>query len=237
MDIAPATSPGRLVEDGPAAGSQRKALLRRAVRLEVLTVSWNVLEGLVAVAAGLSAGSVALLGFGINSFIETASGAVVGWRLRDELCGAGAGERVERVERTASRIAGALLLLLSLYIVVDAGRRLLGAGAPAKESWVGVALTVVSLAVMPILGRAKMRTAAGLGSRALRADSFETIACAWLSLTTLAGLSLNALWGWHWADPAAALILVPLLVREGVEGLRGEDSGDANGEREAAEED
>ena len=116
-----------------------------------------------------------------------------------------------------------VLPVLAGYIVIDAGRRLLGFGAEAQKSWVGIALTAVSLIVMPLLGWAKLRTAAGLRSRALRADAYETIACAWLSLTTLAGLALNALFGWWWADPLAALILVPLIVREGLEGLRGEE--------------
>jgi divalent metal cation (Fe/Co/Zn/Cd) transporter len=178
-----------------------------------------VFEGLVAVAAGTVAGSVALVGFGIDSFIETASAIVVGWRLRDELHGRSS-QRMERVERTASRAAGALLLLLALYLVIDAGRRLVGFGGEARASAIGIALTALSLVVMPLLGGAKLRTAAALGSGALRADAFETITCAWLSLTTLCGLVLNVLLGWWWADPVAALVLVPLIVREGLEGLR-----------------
>jgi divalent metal cation (Fe/Co/Zn/Cd) transporter len=196
--------------------------LRRGLRLEQLTVVWNIVEGIVAVGAGVAAGSVALIGFGFDSFVETTSGALVGWRLRDELRGGG-GERAERVERIVARIAGVLLLLLAAYILIDAGRRLLGAGAPARESAVGIALTAISLVVMPVLGRAKLATARGLDSRALRADAFETIACAWLSLTTLAGLAFNALFGWRWADPLAALALIPLPVREGLEGLRGDE--------------
>jgi len=199
----------------------RQALLHRGVLLEVATVAWNIVEGIVAVAAGTLSGSVALIGFGIDSFVETASAVVVGWRLREELRGRAA-ETAERLERTASRIAGTLLLVLAAYITVDAGRRLLGFGREAEESWIGIILTAVSLAVMPFLGWAKLRTAAALGSRALRADAYETIACAWLSLTTLTGLALNALAGWWWADPLAALILVPLIVREGLEGLRGD---------------
>ena len=119
-------------------------------------------------------------------------------------------------------MAGTLLLLLAVYIVVDAGRRLLGFGAEAERSILGIALTAVSLVVMPFLGWAKLRTARRLGSGALRADAYETIACAWLSLTTLAGLVLNATLGWWWADPLAALCLVPLIVREGLEGWKDE---------------
>ena len=198
----------------------RERLLRRGLLLEVATLAWNVVEGVVALVAGTLSGSVALIGFGIDSFVETASAAVVGWRLRDELRGRSAAE-AERIERAASRIAGSLLLVLAAYLVVDAGRRLLGFGREAEESLLGIVLTAVSLVVMPVLGWAKLRTARGLKSGALRADAYETITCAWLSLTTLAGLALNALFGWWWADPAAALCLVPLIVREGLEGLRG----------------
>jgi len=200
----------------------RQRLLRRGWWLAVFTVVWNIVEGVVAVAAGAVSGSVALIGFGIDSFVETASAVVVGWRLRTELTGRSAA-RAEEVERTASRIAGSLLLLLAAYILFDAGRHLLGFGEPPRESLVGIVLTSISLVVMPVLGWAKLRIARELNSGALRADAFETIACAWLSLTTLAGLALNALFGWWWADPVAALVLVPLIAREGLEGIRGED--------------
>jgi divalent metal cation (Fe/Co/Zn/Cd) transporter len=143
--------------------------------------------------------------------------------LRAESLGHADEERAELLERRAGRIAGALLLALAAYIAVDAGRRLLGFGAEARESIVGIALTAVSLAVMPMLGWAKLRTAADLKSGALRADAYETIACAWRSLATLTGLILNLALGWWWADPLAALAIVPLVVREGMEGLRGED--------------
>jgi cation diffusion facilitator family transporter len=199
----------------------RTGLLRRGLVLEAATLFWNLLEGVIAIAAGVLSNSVALIGFGVDSFVETASAGVVGWRLLEELRGRSP-EVTERIERTASRIAGALLLLLAVYVVVDAGRRLLGFGGEARESPLGIALTIVSLVVMPFLGWAKLRTAARLGSGALRADAYETIACAWLSLTTLAGLALNVLFGWWWADPLAALFLVPLIVREGLEGWRGE---------------
>lgn len=196
--------------------------LRRGLWLEVATVGWNVVEGVIAVTAGLLASSVALIGFGIDSFVETASGAVVGWRLWAELSGRADEERAEAVERRAGRIAGALLLALGGYILIDAGRRLVGWGDEARASLLGIALTGVSLVVMPLLGWMKLRTARALGSGALRADAYETITCAWLSLTTLAGLALNAALGWWWADPLAALAIVPLAVREGLEGWRGE---------------
>jgi divalent metal cation (Fe/Co/Zn/Cd) transporter len=204
------------------AGAGRSALLRRGIWLEVVTIAWNVLEGLLAVAAGVLASSVALIGFGVDSFVETASGVVVGWRLYSELRGHADEAGAEALERRAGRIAGALLLGLALYLVIDAGRRLFGFGAEALESRLGIVLTAIAAVVMPLLGWAKLRTAAVLQSGGLRADAYETIACAWLSVTTLVGLILNAAFGWRWADPVAALAIVPLVVREGLEGWRGE---------------
>ena len=203
----------------------REKLLEKGWRLEIFTVAWNVLEGVIAVAAGILAGSVALTGFGVDSWIETASGVVVGWRLRQELRGRSL-SKAEHLERVASRVAGGLLFALSAYIVLEAVRRLLGFGEPAQESIVGIVLTSVSLAVMPFLAWMKLKTARELGSTALRADAYETIACAWLSFTTLAGLTLNAVLGWDWADPLAALVLVPLLLREGWESWREADEGE-----------
>jgi divalent metal cation (Fe/Co/Zn/Cd) transporter len=206
----------------------RKHLLERGIWLAWATVGWNTVEGVIAVSAGTLASSVALIGFGVDSFVETVSGAVVGWRLRAELKGQADHERAEVLERRAGRIAGALLLALSAYIVIDAGRRLLGYGAEAQESRVGIVLTAISLVIMPFLGWVKLRTATALRSGALRADAYETIACSWLSLTTLVGLILNAAYGWWWADPIAALAIVPLAVREGLEGWRGECHDDSS---------
>ncbi len=203
---------------------ERATLVRRGFLLEVFTVTWNIFEGVIAIAAGVMAGSTALTGFGMDSLVETASGWVVGRRMYLEMKSRGK-ENIEELERGTARLAGALLLLLAGYLSIDGVRRLLGFGARAEESLIGIVLTVLSLAVMPILGRAKLRTAAQLGSGALRADAYETITCAWLPLTTLAGLLLNAAFGWWWADPAAALVLVPLIVKEGPEGWRGEHCG------------
>jgi divalent metal cation (Fe/Co/Zn/Cd) transporter len=147
---------------------------------------------------------------------------VVGWRLYSELREHAGSAVAEALERRAGRIAGTLLLGLALYIIVDAGRRLLGIGAEARESPLGIGLTAIAAVVMPLLGWAKLRAAAALRSSALRADAYETIACSWLSLTTLSGLILNATLGWWWADPLAALAIVPLVVREGLKGWRGE---------------
>ena len=200
----------------------RERFLRRGARLAGITIGLDVLEGVAAIAAGAAAASVALIGFGADSAVETASAAVVLWRVRCEMRSAGDSARTEAVERRAARITGALLLALAAYVVVDAVRRLAGHGSEARASLAGIVVTAAALVVMPILGRAKLRVAAALGSRALRADAFETIFCAWLALATLVGLALNAALGWWWADPAAALVLVPLIAREGIEGVRGE---------------
>lgn len=191
----------------------RDALLRRGIALEALTVGYNTLEGVIAIVAGVAAGSVALTGFGVDSVIEVSSGALLWWRFRAEL---GAARVGPAVEARAARWAGVLLLALAVYILVESGRRLLTGDRP-HESVIGIGLMALSLVVMPLLARAKLRTARALGSRALRADAHETIVCAWLSFTTLLGLALNAALGWWWADPVAALAMLPLIVREGLE--------------------
>lgn len=185
--------------------------------MEGLTVGYNAVEGLVAIAAGLVAGSVALTSFGVDSVIEVTSGVLLWWRLRAEL---GSEPVRATVEQRAARWAGLLLLCLAAYIVIEAGRDLFARHRP-QPSPVGIALATLSLIVMPLLARAKLRTAAALDSRALRADAHETIVCAWLSFTTLVGLALNALLGWWWADPIAALAMLPLIVREGWEAWEG----------------
>jgi len=204
-------------------GIEREQLLKRGVLLEAATVCWNAIEGIIAVWAGTRASSVAIIAFGVDSFVETTSGAVLWWRLRAELKGGDDPERIERIERRAARVAGTILFSLAIYIVIDAGRRLLGFGPGARESLVGIVVTVIALAVMPFLGWMKLRTSLALGSRALRADAYETITCAWLSLTTLAGLLFNAVLGLWSADPIAALVIVPLVLREGIEAWRGDD--------------
>ena len=202
----------------------RAAQLRRGLQLEYLTVGWNVVEGLVAVGAALAAGSVALLGFGLDSFVETISGLVLMWRLRAELGGTLDEAAVESVERRAERLVGMSFLLLAAYITFDAVTTLVAQEKP-EASPVGIALTAVSIGVMLWLARAKRRVADTLGSRALAADAEQTEACWYLSVVVLVGIGLNAALGWWWADPVAALGVVILLLREGLEALRGE--GDA----------
>lgn len=202
----------------------RHGLLRRGMRLSLIVIIWNVIEAVVAVTAGMIASSVALISFGIDSSVEVLSAVVVFWRLRAETQDGGI-ERAEVHERRAATITGGLLLLLAIYILFDAGRRLLGYGEEAGTSVAGIVLTSVSLVVMPLVGWAKLRTADALDSPAMRADSYETIACAWFSLTALVGLGLNAVLGWSWADPLAALLILPLITREGLEAFSSCEEG------------
>lgn len=200
----------------------RPALLRRGVLLEYFTVGWNILEGLVAIVAGLVSGSVALVAFGVDSFVETISGVVLIWRLRTEERGDLDEEALERVERRAELLVGAAFMLLAAYVAFESVRTLLAAEEP-EASPVGIVLTAVSIGVMLWLAKAKRETGEALGSRALIADSKQTRACWYLSAVALVGLGLNAVLGWWWADPLAALAIAVLLVREGWEALSGED--------------
>lgn len=202
----------------------RDSFLRRGLRLEALTVAWNVVEAIVAIAAAIAAGSVALLGFGVDSVIESVSGGVLIWRLTAEKRMQD-GPAVERLDRTAHKLVGASLFFLAAYVALEAGQTLLLRERP-EPSLVGIALTSVSLVVMVWLARAKRATARALGSRAMAADAFQTTACWWLSLSALTGIGLNALLGWWWADPIAALIMSVFLVREGREAWQGQDCSD-----------
>jgi divalent metal cation (Fe/Co/Zn/Cd) transporter len=199
----------------------RPGLLRRGLRLEYLTVSWNVVEGVLAVAAALAAGSVALLGFGLDSFVETASGAIIVWRLLAEQR-ATDHERIEAVEHRAQRLVAASLVGLAVYIVYDAVTTLL-AGERPDASPFGVLIAALSLGVMWWLARAKRRTAIALGSRAMQADAFQTTACWWLSLAVLVGVGFNTAFGFWWADPVAALVIPVFLLREAREAWEGEE--------------
>ena len=198
--------------------AQREALLARARRLAWFTVGWNVLEGVVAVGAAWVAGSRALLGFGLDSGVESLSGSVLLWRLYAERRDP---ERVEAVEHRAVRLIGLTFFALAVFVGVEAVRSLVGRHQP-DASPVGVALTALSLVVMPWLAARKRAVGAEMGSRAVEADSAQTMACVYLSIVVLAGLLLNALFGWWWADPVAALGVVVFLVREGWEALHAE---------------
>lgn len=200
----------------------RQQLLTRGLRLEYLTVGWNLVEGFIAVGAGLAAGSIALVGFGVDSFVESISGSVLIWRLHAETRGRADEERIEQVEQRAARLVALSFLILAAYVAFEAVRTLLNQERP-DASPVGIVLTIVSLAVMLWLARAKLSTGRALGSRALIADSRQTFACWYLSATTLAGLALNAVFGLWWADPLAALVIAVFLVREAREAWKGEE--------------
>ncbi|HXH68937.1 MAG TPA: cation transporter [Pyrinomonadaceae bacterium] len=185
-------------------------MLRRGRNLEYLTIGWNSLEAIIAVSAGLIAGSIALVGFGFDSVIESLSGAFVLWRL---LAG-------EHREQLVLRLVGASFLVLAVYVAIDAIVSLVRQERP-EESYVGIGLAAASLIVMPLLARAKRRVAASLNSRAMHADSRQTYICAYLSAILLGGLGLNALFGWWWADAIAALVMIPIIAKEGIEALQG----------------
>jgi len=192
----------------------RAANVRRGRRLEHFTIVWNSLEAVVAIGAGLFAGSIALVGFGVDSVIETSSGAVLLWRLRD-------GERGEAREGVALRLVGVSFLLLAAYVAYGAAKSLV-MREPPEASYIGIGIAALSLVVMPLLARAKRRVAAGLNSRAMQADARQTDLCAYLSAILLAGLAVNALFGLWWADPLAGLVMTPIIAKEGIRALRGE---------------
>lgn len=223
MNLTPST-PVKSSCGGPSTCSSGKATrpqaLGRALRLEYLTVGWNLIEGVIAVTAALLAGSVAILGFGIDSFVECASAAVMIWRLRSERDRRLTPEHLESVEHRAQRLVAGSLFLLAAYVTFDAARTLWTGERPAF-SQVGVALLLVSMAVMWWLARAKQQLARELGSTAMAADAFQTTACWWLSVAALVGVGLNGLFGWWWADPAAALVIASLIAREGRETWNG----------------
>ena len=197
--------------------TDRQTLAQRGQRLEYFTILWNSLEGLIAVSAGALAGSISLVGFGIDSFIEVTSGSALLWRMSMDADL----HRRERIERRTLRIVGACFLALAAYVAVEAIRNLVGKEA-AAHSWPGILLACVSLVVMPLLSRAKRQVGTAMQSRAMQADAKQTEFCTYLSAILLGGLLLNMLFGWWWADPVAALVMVPIIVKEGAAGLRGD---------------
>ena len=206
-------------------GTVTAALHRRALRLEYFTVGWNVVEALVAITAGVLAGSVALVGFGVDSGIEVLSAAALVWRLRAAGAGASA-EDEARAESRALYVVAATFFLLAAYIGVEAVGALVSGEQP-DVSTVGLVLAVLSLAVMPALAYAKGRTGRAMGSRALVADAKETWVCSYLSLALVVGVGLHAAFGWTWADSAGALAMLPVILWQGVETLE-EARGEAD---------
>jgi divalent metal cation (Fe/Co/Zn/Cd) transporter len=212
----------KAIEESPQAPS--RDWTRIGLRLVLATAVYNVVEAVVAVWSGVAARSIALVGFGFDSVIECAAAGALLWKLRIDTFAADHDE-VERRERIVHRFVGATFIALALYVSVQAGWTLWWHRA-AEESVVGIALAATSLVVMPLVSWGKLRAAKEIGSNALRAEAKETLACSYLSLTLLLGLAANAAAGWWWADPAAALLMVPWLVKEGIEGVRGKDDDD-----------
>lgn len=183
---------------------------RRGKRLEYLTIGWNSLEAVAAIVAGILAGSIALVGFGIDSVIEVSSGAIILWRLF-------AGDHREKL---ALKLVGISLIVLAAYVGFDAVKSLV-LREPPEATYIGIGIAALSLIVMPLLARAKRNVAIKINSRAMMADSKQTDICAYLSAILLVGLLLNALLGWWWADPLAAMIMIPIIAKEGIEALQG----------------
>jgi cation diffusion facilitator family transporter len=204
---------------------RRRTLHRRALVLEWFTVSWNVIEAFVAIGAGIVAGSVALVGFGVDSGVEVISAVGLLWRLRTS---AGAPPEEETAaERRALYIVAATFFLLSVYIGYEAISGLLSREEP-EPSAVGIALSVTSLAIMPTLAWLKQRVGREWGSRALVADSIETWVCSYLSLALLVGLGLHRALGWWWADPVGGLAMVPVILWQAWETLEEAREGDGD---------
>jgi len=190
--------------------------MRAGRRIEYISLAWTSLEALGGIIAGIIAGSIALIGFGADSVIEVASSTILLWRLNHEFG--------EKRERTALRLVGVSFLLLAAYVGWEAIESLIK-HQPPSVSYFGIVFSALCLIVMPLLARAKRRIAAQLNSRAMEADSKQSSICAYLAAILLCGLTLNALFGWWWADPVAALVMLPIIIKEGFEALRGESCG------------
>jgi divalent metal cation (Fe/Co/Zn/Cd) transporter len=193
----------------------RHVFVQRGKRLEYFTIAWNSIEGIVAVVAGMLAGSISLVGFGVDSIIEVTSGAALLWRMSVDA----EEHRRERIERITLSIVGICFLFLAVYVGYEAASNLIHKEAP-EHSLPGIILACVSLVVMPLLSRAKRRVGAHLKSAAMKADAKQTEFCTYLSAILLGGLVLNMVSDLWWADPVAALIMVPIIAKEGVDGLR-----------------
>jgi divalent metal cation (Fe/Co/Zn/Cd) transporter len=198
-----------------SAVTTRQLVVRRGINLSYVTIAYNSLEAIGSLAAGLLAGSVTLIGFGTDSVIEVASSVAAQWRLRADLHE----HRREHVERTTRRIIGWSFVALAIYIVWDSSHSLWTHEEPSRSVF-GMLVLILSVIVMPLLARAKHRVAREMESGALAADAMQTSLCAYLSVIALAGVALNALFGWWWADPAAALAMTPIILREGAGGIR-----------------
>lgn len=205
-----------------AGGKARTFAVKRALRLEYLTVGWNIAEGAIAVTAAMLAGSVAILAFGIDSFVECLSALVMIWRLRAEQTKGADHEQLEAIEHRAKKVVAGSLFALAAYVVFDAAQTLYNRERPQFTA-VGVGLLILSIAVMLWLARAKRQLATTLNSKAMAVDAFQTTACWWLSVAALLGVALNGLFGWWWADPVAALVIAGLIAKEAHGAWQGRD--------------
>lgn len=205
-----------------ADSSERRDLVRRGVSLAWFTIVWNSVEGIAGIVSGIAADSIALIGFGVDSYVEVFAGSVIMWRLSRDRHG---NDLSEAAERRAVRLIAITFLVLAAGVGAESIRKL-AIGAEPDESIFGIALAMVSLIVMPLLARAKRRVGEQLGSRAVTADATETMLCVWLSAVLLVGLGANALFGWWWADPLAALGIVYVAAREGIGHLRTDELDD-----------
>jgi divalent metal cation (Fe/Co/Zn/Cd) transporter len=194
----------------------RSQLVQRGRNLEYFTIAYNSAEGLISLVAGFIAGSVSLVGFGLDSLIEVTSGAALLWRLHRDL----SESRREAAERLTLRIVGWCFVALAAYVGFDSGWTLVQHEKP-ERSIPGIVVAAVSVVVMPLLARAKRSVAVGIGSAAMKADSRQTDFCTYLSAILLGGLLLNAVLGWWWADAVAGLVMVPIIAKEGVDSIRG----------------
>jgi divalent metal cation (Fe/Co/Zn/Cd) transporter len=199
----------------PPASAERARLVRRARLLAWGGNAWHLVEFAIAVGAGIAASSIALVGFGFDSLIEALAGFIILWRF------AASRTHSERAERRAQQLIAASYFALAAYVVAESLRTLVGSGHP-ETSWVGIGLAAVTAPTMPLLARAKQRVGRQLNSSATVSEGSQNMICAYLSIALLGGLGANALFGWWWADPAAALVIAALAVREGVESWRGE---------------
>ncbi len=202
----------------------RAGQVRLGVWIELVTIVWMVIEASVALSVGFATRSVSLQGFGLDSIVELIAGGILLWRLLVEQRG-GSTERIETAERRASWVTAISLFALAVYIVGDSAFAFLTRTQP-EASWWGVGLAIAAAIIMPLLWQGKLRVAKRIGSAALKADAACSVTCAYMSLTLLAGLLLNRLFGWWWADPLAALALVYFLVQEGREALHEARTGE-----------
>jgi len=200
--------------EGPLSADRRRSLGRRAQLLAGASVSYNLLEAAVAITAGAIAGSVALIGFGLDSIVEVSSGLVILWQFRHPM--------PESRERGALRVIAVSFFALAAYVTFEAVRTLLGTDE-ARPSNLGIGIAAASLLIMPALSWAQRRTGRELGSGSVVADSKQTLLCTYLSAVLLGGLVLNATLGWHWADPLAALVIAAVAIKEGLDAWKGDN--------------